>query len=328
MELPPEGQRHLALDVSGAKIDEKVRQIVQNIKTTIAGPMRTHGGKTPTKVTPSPRESLDSSIESFEALAIQPVDRSPQKQLRRRCLERDGYKCVATGQYSRGHPHPPNALTTLLEAAHIIPFALGAFDEDVPAQVTHNSHIWTNLRRYFPVLRDIHFTGEQINEERNVLMLDKMLHQEFGAFRLIFEETGVPHQYKITTFKGCLTGSSALLLPEDRIVKFTIHGGHWDLPDPALLKIHASIGRFLNMTGMAEAIDKILEDLGGCGGLAPDGSTNVEELLAVSRLGLLSLNVNEMPGPQLSPEKHRPGENQRRPQGKSLDTENTRSWGY
>ena len=48
------------------------------------------------------------------------------------------------------------------------------------------------------------------------------------------------------------------------------------------------------MTGQAEIIDNVLQHFEDCGGLAPSGSTNIEELLAVSSLALMPLNGNEM----------------------------------
>ena len=153
------------------------------------------------------------------------------------------------------------------------------------------------------------FASEQINSEKNILMLDSQLHPELGQFRLIFEATGVAHQYRIKTFPDTATGP-ILNLPKSRLVKFRVHKGSWELPDPKLLEIHACIGNFLHLSGQAETIDKLLEDFEDCGGLAPNGSTNIEDLLAVSRLSLLPSNSNETPDSQKPAEKQHPKENQ------------------
>ncbi|KAJ5756665.1 hypothetical protein N7533_006208 [Penicillium manginii] len=146
------------------------------------------------------------------------------------------------------------------------------------------------------------FTSEQINSEKNILMLDSQIHREFGQFRLIFEATGVTHQYRIKTFPDTATGPIRNL-PKNRLVKFRIHKGSWELPDPKLLEIHACIGKFLHLSGQAEIIDKVLKDFEDCGGLAPSGSTNIEDLLAVSSLSLLPSIVNETPDSQKFTEK-------------------------
>ncbi|KAJ5617297.1 hypothetical protein N7537_002411 [Penicillium hordei] len=300
--LPPDGKENLAGDVSGCANDEKLRQLIQSIRSGLLIPMKAQGGKTPTEITPSPRSGVEDSIENLKSLNIEPISRSSPSQLRHRCLERDGNKCLATGQYSHSHAHPRNAITTHLEAAHIIPFALGSFQANDGEAVDRHAKIWVNLRRYFPVLRNMSFTSEQINSEKNVLMLDAPLHMEFGQFRLIFEETGVAHQYRIKTFPDTATGPIRNL-PKSRLVKFRVHKGRRELPDPKLLGIHACIGNFLHMSGQAEIIDKVLEDFEECGGLAPSGSTNIEELLAVSGLSLLSSTAHETSDSQKSTEK-------------------------
>jgi hypothetical protein len=274
--------------------------------------MKAHGGKTPIEITPSPRSSVEDSIENLKSLNIEPISRSSQSQLRHRCLERDGNKCLATGQYSHSHAYPRHTITTHLEAAHIIPFALGSFQANDGEAVDRHAKIWVNLRCYFPALRSMSFTSEQINSEKNVLMLDSQLRKEFDQFRLIFEATGVAHQYRIKTFPSTATGPMRNL-PRNRLVKFRIHKGSWELPDPKLLQIHACIGNFLHISDQAEIIDKVLKDFEDCGGLAPSGSTNIENLLAVSRLSLLPSNASQTPDSQKSTEKQRPTEKQEFP---------------
>ncbi|PTU19396.1 hypothetical protein P175DRAFT_0494530 [Aspergillus ochraceoroseus IBT 24754] len=324
--LPPDGKKNLAGDVSGCANDEELRQLVQSIRTGLLIPMKAQGGKTPTEITPSPRSGVEDSIENLNSLNIEPISRSSQSQLRHHCLERDGNKCLATGQYSHSHPHPQNAITTHLEAAHIIPFALGSFQANDGEAVDRHAKTWVNLRRYFPVLRSMSFTSDQINTEKNILMLESPLHTEFGQFRLIFEATGVAHQYRIKTFPDTATGPIRNL-PKNRLVKFRIHKGSWELPDPKLLGIHACIGNFLHLSGQAEIIDKVLKDFEDCGGLAPSGSTNIEDLLAASGLSLLSSNVNETPDSRKSTDKQRPTEKKGHLRAKILDTEN-KPWGY
>ncbi|KAJ5682021.1 uncharacterized protein N7477_001961 [Penicillium maclennaniae] len=283
--------------------------------------MKAQGGKTPTEIISSPRTGVEESIENLKSLNIEPITRSSQLQIRHRCLERDGNKCLATGAYSCNHAHPKNAETTFLEAAHIIPFALGSFQIKDGEAVDRHATIWVNLRRYFPVLSTMSFTSEQINSEKNILMLDAQIHRLFGEFSLIFEATGIAHQYRIKTFPEAAT-IPLKALPRSRVVKFRVHKGNWELPDPRLLAIHACIGTFLHMSGQAEIIDKLLQKFEECGGLAPSGSTNIGDLLAVSSLSLLSSNVDKMSDLQKSTEKRRPTEKQGRVWPKILGTEN------
>jgi hypothetical protein len=63
------------------------------------------------------------------------------------------------GNYSRGHSHPYGALTTRLEVAHFIPFALGSFRSNDSEAVEGDRHptVWDNLIRYFPILHCMSF---------------------------------------------------------------------------------------------------------------------------------------------------------------------------
>ncbi|KAJ5085393.1 hypothetical protein N7532_010164 [Penicillium argentinense] len=325
--LPPGGKENLAKDILKGKDgeprpdDEALRQLVQSIRSGLLIPMKAQGGKTPTEVTPSPRSGVEDSVEDIKGKSIEPISRNPHSKLRKNCLERDGYKCMATHQYSIDHPHPKSARTTYLEAAHIIPYTLGIFQPLDGKDVDRHAKIWINLRRYFPVLRAMSEDLKLINCEENMLMLDSQLHKGFGQFKLIFEATGVPNQYRIKTFTGMPTGPIQNL-PKKRLVLFRVHQGHWKLPDPQFLQVHACIGTFLHMSGQGESMDKVINHFRECGGLAPSGSTNIEETLAVSSLSLLPANVEESPESPKPKMKQRPAQEQS--QAKSLDYENKR----
>ena len=180
--------------------------------------MKAHAGKTPPEITLSPFPGVEDSIE-VKSQDTETISRSSQPQIRRHCLERDGNKCLATGLYSNSHAHPPNAITTYLSAAHIIPFTLGSFEA-----VDGNATVWINLKRYFPVLHSMSFTSEHVHSEKKVLVLDNGIGRIFGQFSLIFEATGVAHQYKIKAFPDFPT-SPLRDLPKNRLVKFRVHKG-------------------------------------------------------------------------------------------------------
>lgn len=264
------GQSNLAEDVSGCINDAQLRQLVQSIRTGLLTPLKAQGGQTPATITQSPREGVES------------ISRSPQQQLRRNCMERDGNMCVATHIWSRSHQYPKGAprgaIALRLEAAHIIPYTLGAFWPTDRTAVDKHAKIWVQLGRYFPKLHRL--TSEQLNSETNVMMLTADAHYEFGQFNITFEETRVRNQYHIKTFPKTPTWVTRDL-PPNRMRTFRVHKGRWLLPDPELLRIHAAIGNFLHATGEGERIDKLLEDLGDRGVLAPDGSTNIEEFLSM-----------------------------------------------
>jgi hypothetical protein len=70
-------------------------------------------------------------------------------------------------------------------------------------------------------------------------------------------------------------------LPSDSFVTFTAHDGRYPLPEEYLLSLHASLGAVLHASGMAEIIERILEDRDELRTLAADGSTPVGVLLTV-----------------------------------------------
>lgn len=88
-------------------------------------------GPTP-PVTLSPRFNAQYDVEEISASMEGALTRGDQRWLKRACLERDGGKCVVTGEYDENEirrlpPHQRSFyITCSTEAAHIIPFALGS----------------------------------------------------------------------------------------------------------------------------------------------------------------------------------------------------------
>jgi hypothetical protein len=68
-------------------------------------------------------------------------------------------------------------------------------------------------------------------------------------------------------------------LPNDGHVTFTAHDSRYPLPDEKLLAVHAAVAAILHASGMAEVIDRILQDRDETPCLATDGSTPIGTLL-------------------------------------------------
>lgn len=129
------------------------------------------------------------------------------------------------------NPLPPGAEAGKLEAAHIVPFAVGTFADD-PSRVA-NATIWVNVFRNFPALRPSRpeIQALDVNREENIMMMSSTLHSYFGEFQLILEATSTPHRYRTTTFRRFETGAAPRLLPHDGIVTLSSQ-------DPNLLALH------------------------------------------------------------------------------------------
>ncbi|KAJ5661693.1 uncharacterized protein N7477_009309 [Penicillium maclennaniae] len=282
--LPIQGQVQLAVDAEDCNDDDQLRQLAKHLDTALLRPMVTTGGKTPA-ITPCPCPGVEDSIENLLSQNFESTTRQ-QAALRRACLQRDNHQCQLTKFWDFDYnSRPPGLHTAYLEAAHIIPFGLGNFRHD---ERLRHAQIWQCLYRYFPTIRDLfHRSDEDINRIDNVMMLVGTLHQEFGRFSFILEETNVSDRYRVKTFSHF---RNSFLLPY--------------MPDKFLLAVHAAIGNILHATGRAELIAKTMKHLeeGGCPALAKDGSTNVEKFLSVTGLSLLAINPSHRS--QAREEKH------------------------
>ncbi|KXG45690.1 uncharacterized protein PGRI_034570 [Penicillium griseofulvum] len=288
--LPTQGQDYLATDVDDCDDDDQLRQLAKHLDTTLLKPMLATGGTTPA-ITPSPLPGVEDSIENLLSLEFDSATRR-QSELRRICLQRDNYQCVVTKAWEHEHSRPPGARTADLEAAHIIPFALGSFPED---ERLRHRQIWQCLYRYFPTIRDLfHRSDEDVNRIDNVMMMVSPLHREFGRFSFVLEETSVSGRYRVKIFPR-FRNIYQPLMPDFTTV--ASHDPRYPAPNKSLLAVHAAVGNILHATGRGELIAKTIQHLGGNGGhaLAKDGSTNVEELLSVTGLSLLATSPSHRP---------------------------------
>lgn len=289
--LPREGQVNLAEDIDYCRDNTELKQLAESLDTGLLRPMLATGGRTPAMTT-SPRVGVEDSIENLDSLDLESTRRAAQGKLCRNCLRRDGQRCIVTGYWNTDFDFPPNAVDAPLQAAHIIPFSLGHFEnQDERHQM---SIIWVNIFRYFPNLRSrLNFTPEDINQEDNVMMMFSPLHEQFGSFHFILEPTSTPHRYHIKLFSK-FPSAYKMHLPRSRYITITSHDQRYPLPNPSLIAIHAAIGNILHASGRGEKIESFMRDLGAGGlGLVKDGSTDIGDLLSVSSLSLLTSVENQ-----------------------------------
>ena len=119
--------------------------------------------------------------------------------------------------------------------------------------------------------------GLNIDRPTNALTLTTKYHKRFGAFTTFFEETGVPHTYRIDSLLPTLLRqppepvTRTLFLSEDHTI---------DPPLPRLLALHAAVAKVLHMSGAGWHCDNILRDTEELA-VKADGSTNLGELAAL-----------------------------------------------
>ncbi|CAL5871392.1 uncharacterized protein PFLUO_LOCUS5642 [Penicillium psychrofluorescens] len=287
--LPLQGQVNLARDVAVCHDDDMLRQLDNYIDSSLLRPLLAQGGRTPA-ITSSSLPGAEESVEDLLSLDLESATRQ-QTVLRRKCLERDEYRCVVTKACLPGHGTSPSDRHAPLEAVHIIPFALGSFPSD---ERRANAEVWSCIYRYFPNIQCLfHENQGDINRLDNVMMMVSFLHKEFGAFRFVLVETETPNRYRVKRFSR-FSDFFDNLMPE-----YTVSPANHPLhppPKKQFLAVHAAVGNILHTTGRGAQIEEILDQLGDDDsyGLATDGSTKIADLLSVTSLSLLSANPSPM----------------------------------
>ncbi|CRG84332.1 hypothetical protein PISL3812_01629 [Talaromyces islandicus] len=199
--------------------------------------------------------------------------KSREQSFRDGVLKRDDNRCVITGEMDLSHweelGSPDDEDTVLVEAAHIIPFSYGSRENSRSVIYPWNSSyasmliktngppyekakIWEVLYRWFPSVRQVGLTAENIDAVSNGISLRDSLHIRFGAFSLAFKPTDTANVYEIKTFKNFPAKEKVLLLPKDGLVEFKQANDAQDLrlPERALLECHYSVAEILNASGL------------------------------------------------------------------------------
>ncbi|GFF45491.1 hypothetical protein IFM46972_07806 [Aspergillus udagawae] len=278
MFLPPDGQKNLYNDIWACQSNDELRGLAETLDTGLIRPLLANANHTP-------EVGTSYSAEEDTIDLISPDYQKVLERLQKKCLQRDGNKCVISGSYDQNSDHSDEALTGPLEAAHILPSVLGGPKDERKAL----SDIWANLYRYFPALQSrLKFTLEDINREHNAIMMLFPLDREFKAFRLILEATSTSYCYRVKTFPHFATAYRRFL-PADGLVTLTSQSKRCQPPSPILLAVHAAIGNILHASGRGKKIRTVMQESKedwAC--MAGDGSTDVGELLSVTSLALLA----------------------------------------
>lgn len=275
--LPPDGRENFIQHLQSLHTDEEVRDHAKSLVTGLLTPMRTIRS-TPTI---SPRPGMEESIKDVSSQSGGPLTRGAS--LKQHCLSRDDHRCVVTKHVDELYTdlNDANAVRSYVECAHIIPFSLAKWKNDKEERA--KAAIWVHLIRYFPAIESkVNFTRDNINDTHNAMILSLELNRSFGRFDFTFEETRVPHRYRLKNYRPQLLRN----LP--RTTTLSAHDLDYALPHPELLKIHAAIAQIFHASGLAKHIDKSFQDLTETSVMAKDGSTDISSILDTSSLGVLS----------------------------------------
>ncbi|GIJ98523.1 hypothetical protein Aspvir_000640 [Aspergillus viridinutans] len=278
--LPSDGRVNLAEDIIQAGAGNKLHQLAQSIVSGLLKPMMVAG----TKKVEIPRLGIE---ERLASMTDEHESMTRAQQLQEDALRRDGNKCVVSGHYDvLSEELYPEEITADLEIAYIVPFALSKFKNEYEKQQI--IAVWTNIFRYFPSVRSrLNFYYQNINSMVNVMTLSLPLHTQFRRFSLALEQkTDSINQFRVKTFRGFATAHRAEL-PASGTISMTVHDGRFPLPSPILVQVHCAVANILHATGEGAKIARALRDYDATGGLSSNGSTNVSQLLSVTKLALV-----------------------------------------
>ncbi|OJD12676.1 hypothetical protein AJ78_06762 [Emergomyces pasteurianus Ep9510] len=269
--LPNESKYSLA-EFIACSSEETLYMLSKHLYTALLLPIKAKSA-TP-RVTSSSLDDADNDIEEMASVMDKTSTRNRQKLMKKLCLKRDDFRCLATGAIDLNYHGTQESLTGnsgITDLAHVIPFSMGAWSDK---QEEHEvAQTWATLKRLFPVAID----PSGINDPTNLLTLWSSIHNEFGALRLAFNPTGRENEYEILTF-GRFQTMLGIHLPQSRIVTFRSHSD-MPLPSPELLGTHATLAKILHASSMAEMIDNIMQDWDELQCLANDGGTNFGDIL-------------------------------------------------
>ncbi|OBZ65317.1 hypothetical protein A0H81_14724 [Grifola frondosa] len=194
-----------------------------------------------------------------------------------KCLVRDDYRCVITGRYDYAtfdsmieddETFVPPSRVDATELAHIV---IESTNDDDPK---HSCAVpaWTALERFgMANIEDGQMNGEGMHRLQNVMTMCPLGRCCFDALKLWLEEIGA-NRYRIcVTHKGYLLPLG--IDPDDPVIELTTTDADLPLPDPDLLRLHATCAKVAHLSGVGEIIDALLRDIEDLKTLANDGSS-------------------------------------------------------
>ncbi|EKM77895.1 hypothetical protein AGABI1DRAFT_129688 [Agaricus bisporus var. burnettii JB137-S8] len=223
------------------------------------------------------------------------------KDAKYQALVRDNWRCVVTDTLQDGVPASvvkaadPPIVVAYTVCAHIIPdatifnvepenarylrflYRTGALITSV-IQLDCSASILAVLKQFHSDIGS--FNKEKSHSMANVITMGKNIHDVFERLELYFEATSVKHHYQVKSF------SPYPVHPQkrDSVTFSTKNPETLPVPSPELLALHATCCKVAHLSGSAEYIDKVYDDLEEKGVLASDGTSD-----GFLRLKLLSL---------------------------------------
>ncbi|KAF8867707.1 hypothetical protein BD779DRAFT_1483042 [Infundibulicybe gibba] len=191
-------------------------------------------------------------------------------------LERDGYRCIATGKPDVHHPSSDEDLSTYLIGCHIIRRMIPIYDSREDPEAYNSAMATFNIFRNYAGL-----------SEKTLQDLEDNTDSPPTGF------CSVPNKYKIKTYRrghGIGKGVNSKVVDfKDHSAKFQTGqnglGCKIPLPEVCYLQIHAAIAGILHMSGASEFFDELLEKYDSKEGSSPVQSwEELDKVVEMARL--------------------------------------------
>ncbi|KAK0709406.1 hypothetical protein B0T26DRAFT_678831 [Lasiosphaeria miniovina] len=220
--LEDDGRKVLAAEIlAWIDIEDNLFELANHLVAAILLPLKASGGKAPPPISrPSIFADEDNEIEQTVAF-IEP-SRRDQIKLKRQCLRYFDRRSVKDKEVTL----PQKAKCGRTECTHIIPFALGNFNEKDSLETENKALIWWTLYRYFPALQG-KIDPASINQLGNLSF---------------WPQEDVLHSYEANLMvpQSCIKSKSGY-----SIICLEQHDADIPMPDPECFKVHHIISQIL-----------------------------------------------------------------------------------
>ncbi|KAB5588025.1 HNH endonuclease [Ceratobasidium theobromae] len=271
-----QGRTQVAQDINAATNDEEVFKLGNYLQSFFFNHFKFLAKKrTTTPSTHRSRPELEAvRQEILNGLVSVPTSHNKAKE---QALIRDNYRCMLSGTIdSRSLQTTPALRTEILsnpllnagptQCCHILPqyitqhLTMGESKQIPPA-------VALVLRQFGGVMPD-ELRGEGMHHLRNIMTLENGIHISFDDLLIWLEPVeGEEHQYE---FRRELPIHQNV--PD--VLNFTTMHEGLSFPDRQYLALHAACAKVVHMSGAAELIDKLLEEMEDTKILSEDGSSS------------------------------------------------------
>ncbi|KIJ49955.1 hypothetical protein M422DRAFT_65849 [Sphaerobolus stellatus SS14] len=234
--------------------------------------VRSTKGKTPTPSHHPSAPSFDNQSDNLLSQLPQTLD--SYSKAKRDALIRDGYRCIITGKLDHisvkggDVAYQDGLLVTITHASHII-------DQSATQNLTefhkceYAASVHAILERFGQLDTVGELNGTGAHRLQNILTLDVAVHQYFDDLELWLDrEPNDP----IHCYRPAAT-ADYLLLEIPTIIHFQSRRADLPLPDPCYLALHAACAKIQHLSGAAEYLSKVFNDIADLKVLAKDGGS-------------------------------------------------------